>query len=272
MINFIKRFAILIPGIIVSYFAARELYPAIGRRIPAGLAIFVTYVVTAYFLIPAAIRLSQTFVTFNHLPVYCTTPDGFASDPVNICLVGTKEQVVKAMNKAGWYLADSKTPLNLVRMLLGMLFSFTYNHAPFSALYLFGRAQDLGFQKPIGSSPRKRHHVRFWAANFTYDPDYQEDVLFWVKKHKPVDPDKILWVGAASLDSGFGLIRHTAQLTHKIKPDTNAERELIVEDLSDAKLVKSSKIARLVKAYSLRNRVWRGSLKSDGKIAIIELK
>lgn len=272
MINFFKRFAILIPGITVSYFAAYKLYPVIGRRLPTAIAILFTYVVTAYVLIPAAIRLMHTFVTFNHLPVYATTPDGFASDPVNIGLVGTKEQVTKAMNEAGWYLADPKTPFSLFRMMLGMVFSFTYNHAPFSSLYLFGRAQDLGFQKPIGSNPRKRHHVRFWAANFTYSPKYQEDIFFWSKKLEPVDPDKILWVGAASLDSGFGLIRHTAQLTHRIKPDTNSERELIFKDLKQKGFVKSSKTARLVKAYSLRNRVWRGSLKSDGKIVIIELK
>jgi len=36
-----------------------------------------------------------------------------------------------------------------------------YPTAPFSTLYLFGRGQDIGFQKAIDDSPRKRHHIHF---------------------------------------------------------------------------------------------------------------
>jgi hypothetical protein len=43
------------------------------------------------------------------------------------------------------------------------LLNSSYPSAPFSALYLFGRGQDIGFQQAINNSPRKRHHVRFWA-------------------------------------------------------------------------------------------------------------
>ncbi len=42
-------------------------------------------------------------------------------------------------------------------------FNRPYLTAPFSTLYLFDRGQDVGFQLPIGDSPRKRHHVRFWG-------------------------------------------------------------------------------------------------------------
>ena len=45
----------------------------------------------------------------------------------------------------------------------GIAFNSPYPTAPFSTLYLFARGQDVGFQKAIDSSPRKRHHVRFWA-------------------------------------------------------------------------------------------------------------
>ncbi len=31
-----------------------------------------------------------------------------------------------------------------------------YPTAPFSTLYLFGRGQDIGFEKAIGDSPRRR--------------------------------------------------------------------------------------------------------------------
>ena len=46
-----------------------------------------------------------------------------------------------------------------------------YPTAPFSTLYLFGRPQDVGFQEPIDDSPRKRHHIRFWALGLTRSED-----------------------------------------------------------------------------------------------------
>ena len=41
-----------------------------------------------------------------------------------------------------------------------------------SILYLFGRGQDIGFQKAIDNSPRKRHHIRFWALKSNACPGH----------------------------------------------------------------------------------------------------
>jgi hypothetical protein len=49
------------------------------------------------------------------------------------------------------------------RMIRAFVLNSPYPTAPFSTLYLFGRGQDIGFQKAIDNSPRNRHHVRFWA-------------------------------------------------------------------------------------------------------------
>ena len=51
------------------------------------------------------------------------------------------------------------------RMVRAFVFNSPYPTAPFSTLYLFGRGQDIGFQKAIDNSPRKRHHIRFWALS-----------------------------------------------------------------------------------------------------------
>ena len=58
-----------------------------------------------------------------------------------------------------------------------------------SDLYLFGRKQDLAFERPIGDNPRKRHHVRFWH---------------WDK----LEDGRPVWFGSATLDERVGLQLH----------------------------------------------------------------
>src|SRR5438445_11908760 len=101
------RFAILLPGIVIAYLSVRDIFPYFDRRLPLGFAILVTYALGAYVLVPALIRLFRTIHPPAHLPLYCVTPDGFASDPLNVGIVATRGQVIRATNHAGWYGAAS---------------------------------------------------------------------------------------------------------------------------------------------------------------------
>lgn len=271
IVRFLKRFAILIPGVLLGYFAVKEIYPTLEERLPLVIAIWATYVVTAYVLIPFVLRLLRIVFQPKHIPMYTTSPDGFACDPVNVGVVGTKEGLMKLMKKAGWYHADRKTPFNVARMMLTIVTKQSYNNAPFSSLYLFGRSQDVGFELPVGYGTSERHHVRFWALTYDTSPKYRDHVHFWQKHHKSKSPDKILWLGAVSLDTGWGIIRHNAQITHMIDPDTNAEREFFVTELKKTGLIKKTKIIKLGKPYRTRNRVWTGYMHADGKATICEL-
>lgn len=88
--------------------------------------------------------------------------------------------------------------------------------APVSSLLLFGRPQDLAFERQVGRSARQRHHVRFW-------------------QHEAPGPGgRPFWIGAASFDRGVGVSRRTGQITHHIAPDIDADRDLVMEDLSGA--------------------------------------
>jgi hypothetical protein len=91
--------------------------------------------------------------------------------------------------------------------------------APVSPLYYDGRKQDLAFEKEIGRSADKRNHVRFWQ------------VLDKGQEGRPV------WLGSASQDAGVTLSRDTGQVTHRISPDVDAERDLLIADLVAAKVV-----------------------------------
>lgn len=126
MVRFAKRFALLLPGIVIAYFSVRDIFPTLDKRFPAALAIFFTYVIAAYVLIPALVRVVRVFLPERHLPKYCVTPDGFASDPLNIALIGSREQLIVAMQSAGWYVADYLTPRNVLHQLSSALFKRPY--------------------------------------------------------------------------------------------------------------------------------------------------
>ena len=109
-----------------------------------------------------------------------------------------------------------------------------YPTAPFSTLYLFGRGQDIGFQKAIGDSPRRRHHVRFWAKSLDEVPAGPVTASFWLNTDRP-DPERcVQWVGAGTRDTGLSLTRLTFQVTHATDADSDAEREYIVESCGAA--------------------------------------
>jgi hypothetical protein len=80
----------------------------------------------------------------------------------------------------------------------------------------------------------------------------------------------MLWLGAASQDIGLAFIRHNAQLTHMIHPDTNKERDLITQQLADAGATLLPPI-QLRRPYQIMNRAWRGYLQTDGTLQVCEL-
>lgn len=272
LVRFLKRVGVLIAGLIIAYIAVWHIFPIVDKQIPEDfVAIVITYLLTAYGLIPAILRLRRIILKPNHIPLYSTTPDGFACDPINIGLVGTREELSKAMQAAGWYEPDKRGVRSITKMILAIILRQSYITAPFSNLYLFGRKQDIGFELPITSTPRKRHHVRFWALTYTVDPRYREQVYFWQRHHRSQTPDRILWVGAASKDIGIRPIRHNAQLTHMIHPDTNAERDFIIEHLQANQQLLSKRTVQAGAPYRLRNRVLGGYMVADGELTIGEL-
>lgn len=266
-----KRFVVLLPGIIIVYFSVRNVFPVIDSHLPDSVSIFITYVLVAYIFIPAAIRLVRILFPPKHLPLYCVTPDGFASDPLNIGIIGTRRQLISAMEKAGWHMADPHSPRNVARLVASTALHRIYKNAPVSSLYLFGRKQDVAFEIPIPGIG-SRHHVRFWATTYHNKGRLSIQGIHWQHRRAHIQGDNLLWVGAASLDVGLNVIRHNLQVTHMIHPDTDQERELILKQLRKESLVAKVQTLILGDPYQLINRVWRGYLQTDGKMAVISLK
>ena len=121
-------------------------------------------------------------------------------------------------------------------------FNSPYPSAPFSTLYLFGRGQDIGFQKAIDNSPRKRHHIRFWALSQKRARATWGTADFWLNTERPPDNESVLWIGAGTRDTGLSLTRLSFQITHATDSDTNTERDYIVGELRKNRSIEAVKV------------------------------
>jgi len=207
----LQRLLILALGIF-SVWLIVYVFELVDRRLPWILALGIAYGAGAYIILPRAVRMGLKILQRNHVPRFTTTGDGLPGDPVNVALLGTLQQLRIAFANAGWSDADRLGPTSSWRMIRAFLFNKPYPTAPFSTLYLFGRGQDIGFQKAIDNSPRKRHHVRFWAMSLARAEDTLGTADFWLNTDRPPDDANVLWVGAGTNDTGFSLTRLTSRL------------------------------------------------------------
>jgi hypothetical protein len=188
-----------------------------GRRLLylAGLVIL-AYLAVAYVIMPLTWKRDvRRHPDLFDAPRITHTPAGIPGDPVNVALLGSESDVIHAMTKAKWDPADELTFRSSVRIAVDSVFRRPDPDAPVSTLELFGRKQDLAFEQPVGDSPRQRHHVRFWH---------------WDRLHE----GREVWFGAITFDERVGLSHTTAQVTHHIGADLDAERDRLFGELQQA--------------------------------------
>ena len=153
----LQRLLVFLLGVLTVWLIAFVFFDFADRWLPWVIALAVTYGLAAYVILPRAIRLGLMIQQRGRVPSYTTTADGLPGDPVNLALIGTMPELRRAFETIGWSAAD---PLGLTsswRMVGAFVLNRPYPRAPFSTLYLFGRGQDVGFQQPIGDSPRRRN-------------------------------------------------------------------------------------------------------------------
>src|ERR1700723_3083021 len=229
--RFLQRLLIVGLGIFSVWLIVFVVFETADRRLPWILAVGITYGFAAYIILPRAIRLGLRILQRKRVPSYTITGDGLPGDPVNVALIGTLQQLRSAFASLGWSEADQLGLASSCGMVRAFVFNSPYPTAPFSTLYLFGRGQDVGFQKAIDDSPRKRHHIRFWALSLAHAESNLGKASFWLNTDRPPDADCVHWVGAGTKDTGLSLTRLTFQITHATDSDTNAERDYIISEL-----------------------------------------
>ncbi len=230
-IRLLQRILVLALGALTVWLIAFVFVDVADKRLPLALAVAATYGLAAYVILPRAIRIGVYILNRGRVPSYTITGDGLPGDPVNIALVGTMDELRRAFAASGWTQADALSVASSWRMVRTFVLNEPYPTAPFSTLYLFGRGQDVGFQLPIGDSPRQRHHVRFWGLPLARAEEDPDQAAFWINAPCPAKGATALWVGAGTKDTGLSLTRLSFQITHATDSDTNEERSFIIGEL-----------------------------------------
>jgi hypothetical protein len=184
-----------------------------GRWLLAAIAVWAAL---AYLVLPAFWRHYEHLPAMSDVPKFTRTPSGLPGDPLNVALVASKEDVLRAFAAARWSPADPITLASSLAIALSVVMHHPDPDAPVSTLLLFGRRQDLAFEQDVGGSADQRNHVRFWRTEVHGNGG------------APV------WVGAATFDRGVGLSHTTGQITHHIGADLDAERDRLMHDLDAA--------------------------------------
>jgi hypothetical protein len=184
------------------------------RLLSSALAVLIgLYLTAAYLVVPAFWQRYESQPGLASLPMTTKTKQGIPGDPINVALVGSRDEVVAAMKAAGWSRPDPVSLKTSVKIAGSVALHRSYLFAPVSPLFYQGRRQDLAFEKQQGKDASQRHHVRFWK------------VLDQGAEGRPV------WLGAATFDQSVGFSHRTGQITHHISADVDTERNFLIGEL-----------------------------------------
>ena len=120
-----------------------------GRRrwLIALLGVLIAYGVLAYVFLPALWRHHEREPGLASLPMVTRTASGIPGDALNVGLVGSKEDVLRAMHAAGWFPADPITLRTSIEIVGSVVLDRPYHDAPVSPLYYEGKKQELAFRE-----------------------------------------------------------------------------------------------------------------------------
>ena len=177
--------------------------------------------------------------------------DGKPGDPLNLVFAGTQEKIRQAFEKAGWAEAEKTTGKSVFETMRAVMANKGYGSAPVSQLYLYGRAEDLAFQKMLNTFA-KRHHLRIWKS-----PVQTSD-------------GREVWLSAATHDIGWDI--RPGVVSHAIDPEIDKERDKVAGDLIATGLVASAQPVTRPNPLSEGLTATGATWKTDGHLYALELK
>jgi len=172
----------------------------------------------------------------------CTTDkkNKGTGDPVNLVVIGNLEDVYYAFVRAGWDETETVHKGSTWKTITSFIGGGEYRYSPVSGLYVFGRPQDVAFQK-ARDNIHERNHLRLWVSPYRYE-------------------GKLVWLGQISRDIGVRFTKKTIT-THKIDPDVDETREFLLENLAYSQAL--AKIAYLEGVGAAPIDQPRGNLTGD---------
>jgi hypothetical protein len=190
----------------------------------------------------------------DKIPRRVSDPSGKPGDMVNVLIVGTQDQVLKAFTTAGWVKVDSTVKSTALNAALESFEKKDYLTMPMSILYLFNRPQDYGFAhaEPVRVA-MSRNHLRVWKSPYEVD-------------------GRPLWCVAATHDIGFERDQRNNGVTHKIDPAIDGERDYVDGTLSATGLIAQRDHMTPPNPLTTAKTATGGEFHSDGRIAVLVLK
>lgn len=221
-----------------------------GAALAPGVPVYAARTFQARAQAAAPLAFATASESITAMPRFTRTGRGAQGDMVNLVLIASESTLKNAFAQAGWLSADPIKLTTVARMGSTGLFGGHYPTAPMSALYLYGRIQDLAYQKnAVGII--SRDHLRVWKA-----PVQDAQGRFY-------------WAVAATRDVA---VKFKGGLpTHRIAPDIDTERQLVVNDIvATGKVVRQDMVAVLPSGYQGANGE-DDPFTTDGQVAVLEL-
>jgi len=196
----------------------------------------------------------ELFDMLATLPCCTTRKNGTGKgDPLNLIVIAPEKGLL-AFLRAGWDETERLTFASGWRTFKAF-FGGTYRYSPMSALYHYGRAQDIGLQK-ARDTIHERNHLRLWVTPYLYRGDN-------------------VWVGTITRDIGVYLTTRVWNLTtHAIDPEVDEARNYLVEDLLTTEAIRTfgvvSGVGAATKDKPHRNLMF-APWWTDGRRAVIHL-
>ncbi|NOJ58878.1 LssY C-terminal domain-containing protein [Arthrobacter sp. 260] len=215
------------------------------------------WAVLAYLVLPRLHRILSRIYLPDYFIGRARTSDGLLGDPINVTLLGSEAAVHTSMLRAGWTRADEIDATSTRRIIVSTVTRRSYDEAPVSPLFVFGRQQDFAYQQEVNGNPGKRHHIRFWRC----PPG-------WVL---PGGTD-VDWLAAGTYDKSVGFSLFTLQITHKIETDIDEERDYVIDSLTSSEPEATVRILRnFSTGYHSRNG-GGDNIQTDGHLPVIDLR
>lgn len=209
----------------------------------------------------SAVHDAQAAPPWRGVPLDTRTMAGTPGDPINVAFEGSRSTILAAFHAIGWVQADPLSRRDDLRLVRDVLEGKRYPAAPVSALYLFGRPEDIAVEHELGSVTR-RDHARLWDTN-RIDPRTGET----------------LWIGDAARDIAIEVVRKHGftygfpiGTTHRIGPNIDAERHGIVSAMREAGVVQVVVMEPGIGPTTDGRNGENNRYSTDGKVAVIVVR
>jgi LssY C-terminus len=200
--------------------------------------------------IPSALKESVMQV-LAQAPRNVRSKKGNEGGPVNLVLVGSKEEINSAFEKAGWTAAKDQDANSLWKTFEAVIKGKGYDAAPMSTLYIYGRPEDMAFEKMLNTFTH-RHHLRIWKA-----PAAAAD-------------GRPMWLVVADHDNGFDV--RPGVISHSVDPHVDLERTKVGADLGMTGMVAAEQLVSVSNPSQSGLTATGGKWESDGRILVVDLR